>query len=69
MLEGKLIMFTKYTPDEILRALQIIKDVCTEYEDCSHLCPLYKSGCKLREDIPPDQWRLSCVYTGWKAFE
>ena len=58
-----------HSPEEVLNALQTIKDICLYFEDCEPVCPLYMVGCKLREDIPPDLWRLNKNYVAWKAFE
>lgn len=62
-------MIINYNPGEIINALQVIKNLCLSFEDCSQSCPLYCSGCALREDVPPEQWQLNETYADWHAFK
>ena len=63
----------KHTKEEILNALQIIKDECTDV-DCAK-CPLgvrvkNSYGCMLKMDENPDAWRIKNEKDSvWRAFE
>lgn len=64
----------KHTKEEILNALQIIKDECTDTADC-YGCPfgvLVKNtyGCMLKMDENPEDWRIKNEKESvWRAFE
>lgn len=53
--------------EEILKALQTIKNICKEYSDCDP-CPLAKGGYYGLRDRAPDSWKIKSTDT-WKAFE
>ena len=58
------------TIDEILNALQTIKDLCLSYKDCTGDCPLYVDyRCGLDILPSPDKWQLNDSIRNWKAFK
>lgn len=59
----------KHTKEEILNALQIIKDECTSTE-CQK-CPFgYNGGGCAIQDYPPADWQIKKEKESvWRAFE
>lgn len=63
----------KHTKEEILNALQIIKDECEDTDCCD--CPFgFKDGipyrCMLKTDAIPEEWRIKNEKDSvWRAFE
>ena len=61
---------TKYTPNEIVNALAIIKDTCTDAHDC-YFCPFYddsKNRCFVSPDgVLPTDWKLNTIDEAWRA--
>lgn len=61
-----------YTEEEIIKALQVIKNICTEQGVCNEKCPFVKPGisqyadCNIGLEIPQD-WDLNVP--SWKAFK
>lgn len=58
----------KYTKEEILNALQIIKDTCEESKCCS--CPFgnIHEMCVI-QDAPPSHWSFADEEKLWRAFK
>lgn len=64
----------KYTEEEILNALKVIKEVCAEFENCPN-CPFYKfteslswtADCVIRNKMPR-RWELNTSKPAWRAF-
>lgn len=57
----------KYTQEEIINALKIIKETCGEYEECTH-CPFAdKTRACLVCEYQPSEWQLNDESTEWKA--
>lgn len=63
----------KHTKEEILNALRIIQDECTDVS-CDN-CPFgvrtkNAYGCMFKTDEMPDEWRIkSEKESAWRAFE
>lgn len=63
----------KYTENEILDALRVIKKVCSGQKDCE-TCPLRKYdedgalGCSIGENAPLG-WKIKEKRENWRAFE
>lgn len=59
----------KHTQEEIINALQVIKDVCNKNEKCV-MCPLRSRGvgCTLMNTFP-NQWEIKNNETNWRAFK
>lgn len=57
----------KHTKEEILKALNVIKDTCSEF-DCV-LCPFRSidTSCII-QDEPPKDWKIT-EQESWRAFE
>lgn len=56
--------------EEILKALEVIKKVCSEVEKCNK-CPLsnVKTDMCYMKDLMPEEWRIkSNKDERWKAF-
>ena len=61
----------KHTQEEIVNALQVIKDTCKErYEGnpCGN-CPLSKNGDCVLQNQPPEDWKIKPSAPIWRAFE
>lgn len=60
----------KHTRDEILKALTIIKEVCTEVEGCD-TCPYgdCMGVCQIIHNDVPTSWEIKEVEEVWRAFE
>ena len=62
----------KHTQEEILDALQVIKDTCVEvgeYKDGCYKCPFAENGlCKIL-DKEPYKWKLNFEGAVWRAFK
>ena len=62
--------------EEILKALQVIKSTCEQYDDCEK-CPLRVqegSGywdwyCGVKSDDNPSEWKIKPQEESWRAFE
>ena len=62
--------------EEILKALQVIKSTCEQYDDCEK-CPLRiredgyfdDYGCALNRHDNPTEWKLKPREENWRAFE
>ena len=63
----------KHTKEEILNALQIIKDECTDVScnDCPFGVRIKNSyGCMFNTDEAPEYWRIKSEKEPlWRAFE
>ena len=58
----------KYTQEEIIKSLNIIRDICSESKNCNE-CPFRAyGGCNITNDKPED-WMIVSETTPWKAFE
>jgi hypothetical protein len=63
----------KHTKEEILNALQIIKDECTDTAGC-HVCPFARRAgsmysCMFKADDTPEEWRIKREKESmWRAF-
>ena len=64
-----------HSHEEILQALQVIKDVCDQHDNCTG-CPFHvpnENGvyeCKIRNDDElPAQWNIKDDDDEWKAFK
>jgi hypothetical protein len=60
----------KYTKNEILKALTIIKEVCEEVEDCIN-CPYgdCMGVCQILQNDTPNSWAIKEAEEVWRAFE
>lgn len=61
----------KHTKEEIITALQIIKDTCRdETIDCDN-CPFGNDGnlCRINHDGIPANWKINKEDNVWRAFE
>jgi len=62
----------KHTKEEILNALQIIKDECdgVDCEECPFGCGIHGKECGLRAELP-DEWCIKKINKEpvWRAFE
>ena len=60
----------KYTYDEMVKALVIIKEVCKEVEGCE-TCPYgdYMGNCKIRHGALPLFWEIKENGEVWRAFD
>lgn len=63
----------KRSNNEIIMALNVIKDVCNEYAGDCRMCPLGGidgTYCKvISDDSRPSCWKIKSDYETWKAFE
>lgn len=58
----------KYAQEEIIKSLNMIRDICRESKDCEE-CPFRScGGCNIADDKPED-WMIISETTPWKAFE
>ena len=58
----------KYTKEEILKALNVIQDICIESQYCEE-CPLFENvDCGITHKSPSD-WRIQNDEPPWRAFE
>lgn len=62
----------KYTQEEILNALKIIKETCSEQDECKH-CPFCGTFRDSRDfcvicDHTPSAWELNDATGEWRAF-
>lgn len=59
----------KYTHEEILAALVLIKEVCRKQQTCKN-CPICDrfGTCHLDDEISPCNWELNLPDTVWCAF-
>ena len=57
----------KYTQEEIINALKIIKETCASQDECNH-CPFANKfhDCRVSE-YQPSEWQLNDESTEWKA--
>lgn len=57
----------KYTREQIIQALTVIRDTCEEYDDCSE-CPFSNRGDCLvcSEGTSPEEWAIN-EFKSWKA--
>ena len=54
---------------ELLFAVRIIKNTCSNHETDCHECPLYYAGCcVIRNDGLPADWVLNDEDAIWRAF-
>mgnify|MGYP006935953944 CR=1 FL=1 len=52
---------------EIIKALHVIKSVCSEHSKCCR-CPFYTDdACRIKNN-DPEKWKLASQYI-WRAFE
>ena len=62
----------KHTQEEIINALQVIKDTCNEvgeYKNGCYKCPFAENGlCKLIEK-EPYAWKIISGVSIWRAFK
>lgn len=61
----------KHSQEEILNALQVIKDTCEEMPasyPCEH-CPLSRNGDCILQEQAPEKWKIKSSHSVWKAFE
>lgn len=61
----------EHSQEEIIRALGIIKDTCSERQwiNACKTCPLSKEGeCALSRQSP-EEWKIKTYPSVWKAFE
>lgn len=63
-----------HSREEILQALRVIKDVCSQHDDCES-CPFQvrdrfgDEGCKIQNDNDdPSEWNIKDNDDNWKAF-
>ena len=54
--------------EEILKALQVIKSTCKQYDNCDR-CPLSKNGTCVLLEQPPENWKIVNKEPIWRAFE
>lgn len=61
----------KYTQDEILKALNIIKEICSNADDCTK-CPFREKQntdlCYITAKIPIN-WEIRSLENKWRAFD
>lgn len=58
----------KYTQEEVIKSLNMIRDICSESKNCDE-CPFRScGGCNIADDRPED-WTIISETTPWKAFE
>ena len=61
----------KHTQNEILNALNVIKDTCRESKDCEN-CPFRKKEnekiCNITSSVPV-HWKTKKVDETWRAFK
>lgn len=62
----------KHTQEEIIDALQVIKDTCVEVgeklEGCDS-CPFYVDRTCVIVNKTPDEWKFNTGGPVWRAFE
>lgn len=58
----------KHTPEEIIKALQVIQDECKAYNDDCLGCPFYTTAdeCKFVTGAEPIHWHFNRI--DWRAF-
>ena len=60
----------KYPQEEIIHALEVIKETCREHEKCAD-CPFYNKSilpsCEIQYDNPED-WQINKDQDVWRAF-
>ena len=62
----------KHTREEILDALQVIKDTCVdvgEDKNGCHKCPFARNGLCILLDEEPYKWELNFEGAVWRAFK
>ena len=62
----------KHTQEEILDALQVIKDTCDEIEEQKegcYKCPFSRNGLCIILDKEPSRWELNFEGAVWRAFK
>jgi hypothetical protein len=60
----------KYTNDEIVKAVTIIKEVCKEVEECG-TCPYgdCMGECQILHNDVPLTWKVKETNEVWRAFD
>ena len=61
--------------EEILKALQVIKSTCEQYDDCEE-CPLRTAdkkqfefcSCEIKNKGYPAEWKIKPQEESWRAF-
>lgn len=53
--------------EEIIFALNVLKDICNEHDKCEETCPFYvNDDCEVHE--PPSNWKINDeVDSTWKG--
>lgn len=62
----------KHTQEEILNALQVIKDTCAEvgeHKDGCYSCPFYVNRECIIANTEPEDWELNSKVPIWRAFK
>ena len=60
-----------HTPEEIINALKVIKEVCSQHKCLEGTCPLmlYNGECGVTDpSTEPEDWVIRPVLDTWKAF-
>ena len=58
------------TPQRIVNALRIIKEICQDADNDCDICPLGRAdgSCMVSHDIP-DSWKISDLPELWRALK
>ena len=61
-------MISGYTNDEIIKALELVRNICKNYDTC-HQCPFYNIDCDacVIQYKEPCDWILANECTIWRA--